>query len=97
MHCLLFLDYLVGVVFEKIMIKNNTDTKKQFGINAFTLENIIYVCPVAKEFSCKPTDRSLLAMQFFPYEFSNVQHIKMGGTIQYLFPNWGTAKHRVTK
>ncbi|MBQ8867496.1 MAG: hypothetical protein IJ013_07235 [Bacteroidaceae bacterium] len=54
------------------MIENHADAQKQFCINASALENIIYVRPVAKEFPCKPTDRSLLAMQFLLYEFSDV-------------------------
>ena len=85
---LLISSHSICIMLKKIIIQYPTDAQKQFGINALTLENVIYIRTVTKEFSSKPTDGSLLTTKFFFNEFSDVNHkYKKGGTIQYLFPN----------
>lgn len=49
------------IVREKVGLKNDGDTKKEFGINIRALENIIDIAAVAVDFAGEPCYGPLLA------------------------------------
>ena len=55
-------------VFEEVVIYNNGDTHKEFGVDALFGKYAVDIGTVATEVSCKPNYAALLALEFRLYE-----------------------------
>ena len=71
--------YSIRIISKEIIIQDYANSQKQFCINTLSLEYIVHVCTIAKEFSCEPTNRTFLPTKFLFNEFSNVKHKNKNG------------------
>ena len=61
---------------EEVFVEGFGDLEEKVGVEAFTLEYVIYVGAFATDFSGKPWGGALLGFKFLLDEFANVYHKK---------------------
>ena len=57
------------------MLEDDADVLKQLGVNAFFLENLIYVGAVTTQLCGKPSHGPVLPAEFLFYETAYMDHI----------------------